>query len=346
MRNPSLLAILFVILLIGCAPALSPTPAPTEPPTVIPTVTEAVVLEDPPTCAVANMIYHSQLQEALLIGCVPNAVRQSSPNIIWGWNGERWRRITEGGPQMLLLGGAAYDEKRNVVVMYGGYSWSEDSCVRETWEWDGENWEQKNAEPPTGCDHLEMVYDTTREEVILFGGGDENQSLSMETWSWNGETWTLLTDAGPPGRAHFGFVHDPVHEQSLLYGGYADTILDDFWVWREGAWQNADLSAPGPLSHIGMAYDGDANELIIFGGASSTSTFSSLSDKTWRLTNGAWSEVSLEGHPSPRGSPAMVYDPVRKRIILYGGFASNRNDLNDTWEWDGSEWHCIVNCGQ
>jgi hypothetical protein len=247
---------------------------------------------------------------------------------------------------MLLLGGAAYDEKRNVVVMYGGYSWSEDSCVRETWEWDGEDWEQKNVEPPTACDHLEMVYDSTREEVILFGGGDENQNLSTETWSWNGEAWTLLIDAGPPGRAHFGFVHDPTHEQNLLYGGYADTILDDFWVWREDTWRNTDLSEPGPLSHIGMAYDRDANELIIFGGASSTSTFSSLSDKTWRLTNGAWSEVNLERHPSPRGSPAMVYDPVRMRIVMYGGFASNREDFNDTWEWDGSEWHCIVNCGQ
>lgn len=344
MRSISLIIVALIFFFVGCSPA--ETPAPTTTPLPSPTATEAVVLEDPPACAVANMIYHSQLQEALLIGCVPNAVRQSSPNIIWGWNGERWRRVTEGGPQMLLLGGAAYDEKRNAVVMYGGYSWSEDSCVRETWEWDGENWEQKNVEPPTACDHLEMVYDKTREEVILFGGGDENQNLSTETWSWNGETWTLLTDVGPPGRAHFGFVQDPVHEQNLLYGGYADTILDDFWVWRQGAWQNADLSEPGPLSHIGMAYDGDANELIIFGGASSTSTFSSLSDKTWKLTNGAWSEVSPESHPSPRGSPAMVYDPVRMKIILYGGFASNREDLNDTWEWDGSEWHCIVNCGQ
>ena len=344
MRSISLIIVALIFFFVGCSPAETPAPTTTPPPS--PTATEAVVLEDPPACAVANMIYHSQLQEALLIGCVPNAVRQSSPNIIWGWNGERWRRVTEGGPQMLLLGGAAYDEKRNAVVMYGGYSWSEDSCVRETWEWDGENWEQKNVEPPTACDHLEMVYDKTREEVILFGGGDENQNLSTETWSWNGETWTLLTDVGPPGRAHFGFVQDPVHEQNLLYGGYADTILDDFWVWRQGAWQNADLSEPGPLSHIGMAYDGDANELIIFGGASSTSTFSSLSDKTWKLTNGAWSEVSPESHPSPRGSPAMVYDPVRMKIILYGGFASNREDLNDTWEWDGSEWHCIVNCGQ
>ena len=338
--------IALTVLLTSCSPAASTIATPTETPAPVPTPTETeeIILENPPACAVANMIYHSQLKEALLIGCVPSSVRQSMPNVVWGWNGERWRRVTEGGPQMLLLGGAAYDQKRNVVVMYGGFSWATNSCVRETWEWDGAAWDQKDAGSPTACDHLEMVYDPAREQVILFGGGDENQNLSTETWSWNGETWTRISESGPPGRAHFGFVYDPTHEQALLYGGYAESILDDFWVWREGAWQSADISETGPLSHIGMAHDAGANELILFGGASSTSTFSSLSDQTWKLADGVWTSLNLEDHPSARGSPAMVYDPGRDRIVLYGGFASNRNDLDDIWEWDGSRWHCVVNC--
>jgi hypothetical protein len=342
MRHICLIAIALVLFFTGCVPAA--TLEPTSTPRPLPTPTTAVTLEDPPACAGANMVYHSQLQEVLLIGCVPSSVRRSSPNIIWGWNGERWRRVTEGGPQMLLLGGSAYDEKRNVLLMYGGYSWSADSCVRETWEWNGETWAQKDVESPTACDHLEMIYDASREEVLLFGGGDENQNLSTETWSWNGETWTKRSDLGPPGRAHFGFVYDPVHEQSLLYGGYADELLEDSWVWREGAWQPINFPGPGPRSHFGMASDHEANELILFGGASSTSTFSSLTDKTWKLANGSWSELTLDNHPSARGSPAMAYDPVRKRIVLYGGFASDRSDLHDTWEWDGSQWHCILQC--
>ena len=344
MRHLNLIVIALLFFLSACAPAATAAPAVT--PTLAPpaTPTETIILENPPACAGASLVYHSQLEEVLLIGCVPGSVRQTTPNIIWGWNGERWRRVTEGGPQMLLLSGAAYDEKRNVLVMYGGYSWSGDGCVRETWEWDGQDWIQKDAESPTACDHLEMIYDASREEVILFGGGDENQNLSSETWSRNGEEWTLLDSDGPPGRAHFGFVYDPVHEQALLYGGYADQILDDFWRWRDGAWQSINLAGPGPLSHLGMASDQDANELIIFGGASSISTFSSLSDRTWKLTNGAWLEVPLEEHPSERGSPAMAYDPQRQRIVLYGGFASDRSDLVDTWEWDGNQWQCIHNC--
>ena len=339
-----LLLIGIVLLCTNCAPAAGPVPTSTPVPR--PTATSAVILEDPPPCAGANMVYHSQLHEVLLIGCVPSSARQSSPNIIWGWNGERWRRVTEGGPQMRLLGGAAYAEQRNSLVMYGGYSWATDSCVHETWEWDGEAWSQKDAESPTACDHLKMVYDNSRDEVILFGGGDENQNLIGETWSWDGKTWTLVSESGPPSRAHFSFVFDPVHKQALLYGGYADQILEDFWAWKEGAWERINVPGPGPRSHVGMAFDDAANELLLFGGASTTSTFSSLSDETWKLTGGAWSELSLANHPSQRGSPAMIYDSERKRIVLYGGFASDRQDRNDTWEWDGDQWQCLTHCEQ
>ena len=154
----------------------------------------------------------------------------------------------------------------------------------------------------------------------------------------------MIGETGPGGRAHFGFAYDPVHEQGLVYGGYADEIREDFWAWKDGEWQSIDFPGPGPLSHMGMAADHEANELLIFGGASSTSTFTSLSDKTWKLSNGAWSEQNLEDHPSTRGSPGMVYDPGRKRIVLYGGFAPDRSELNDTWEWDGSQWQCVDTC--
>ena len=41
--------------------------------------------------------------------------------------------------------------------------------------------------------------------------------------------------------------------------------------------------------------------------------------------------------PSARVGHAMAYDPVRKRVVLFGGSdASGRR--NDTWEWDGKTW--------
>ena len=93
-----------------------------------------------------------------------------------------------------------------------------------------------------------------------------------------------------------------------------------------------------------MAYDTDANALYAFGGATSGSTFSSLTNKTWVLSGGSWRELTSENSPSERGGPALGYDPVRKRVVLYGGFESRTEDLDDTWEWDGQQWVCLVNC--
>jgi hypothetical protein len=61
------------------------------------------------------------------------------------------------------------------------------------------------------------------------------------------------------------------------------------------------------------------------------------------VIGGAWSQVtsSLPG-PSPRFSPAMAYDPIRQRTVLFGGYTGETyvqsNILTDTWEWDGTTW--------
>jgi hypothetical protein len=301
------------------------------------------MIENPPPCWEADLIYHTQVQQMLLVNCVENP-SEETPSTIWGWNGTHWQKVTEGGPSGRILGGAAYDEKRNMLVLYGGRPVELEPCSQETWEWDGQTWAQKDAEPPTACYHFKMFYDTSSVESILFSGLDTSENPINETWSWNGQEWKRLSDTGPESRGHFGFVYDPAHEQILLYGGYASTVTDEFWVWKDGAWQEINFPGPGSLSHFGMAYDTNANALYIFGGATSTSTFSSLTDKTWVLTGGHWRELSSASFPSKRGSPAMGYDPVRKRIVLYGGFNSKRSNLDDTWECDGQEWICLVNC--
>ncbi len=198
---------------------------------------------------------------------------------------------------------------------------------------------------PTACDHFKMLYDSDRQLVLLFGGQDEVMRPVAETWSFNGDAWQEDEVSGPESRAHFGFVYDPLHKQALLYGGlgYAGSLLGDFWLLRDGKWQQVNLTDPGMRSHFGMAFDEDPGVLVIFGGATNSSTYSSLNSDTWALDNGAWSLVSQTG-PSPRGSPAMGYDPERDRIVLYGGFAPDQQELSDTWEWDGKAWTCLANC--
>ena len=108
MRKILILGCLSVFVIISCAPAtavVTVTPVSTSViPTDIPTLTANAVMEtSPPPCQEAELIYHTQLQQLLLVNCVPDPSRET-PSVIWGWNGTRWQKVTEGGPPGPILG--------------------------------------------------------------------------------------------------------------------------------------------------------------------------------------------------------------------------------------------------
>ncbi len=49
-----------------------------------------------------------------------------------------------------------------------------------------------------------------------------------------------------------------------------------------------------------------------------------------------WFQVSPGVSPPERAYPSMAYDPVSKKIVLFGGY--NGAYLNDTWTFDGKTW--------
>src|SRR6185436_2557712 len=215
----------------------------------------------------------------------PGSVEQ-----VWSWDGSAWSLVDDGGPPATVVTGVAYDPVRRAAVRYGGLPLDSNDCSTETWEWSAAGWATKEVDPPTVCDHMFMVHEATRQRSLLFGGGDDAGNLITETWAWDGATWQQLASEGPSGRAHFGFVYDEGHEQALIYGGYdGSAVFDDFWSWDGSSWSEIDFPGPGPRSHLGLAA-GD-EDLLLFGGASGPSTFTSLRDDTWQLTDGEWREV-------------------------------------------------------
>ena len=146
-------------------------------------------------------------------------------------------------------------------------------------------------------------------------------------------------------RAHFGLQYDPNHEQVFLYGGLTrEAVLGDFWARVHGEWSELDFTGPGTRSHLGMAYDTNRNELLIFGGATGDATFATVTNDTWLLTGGRWQELTPASAPSARGGAGLGYDGARERFVLYGGFDSTGADLDDAWEFDGSDWTCLAGC--
>jgi len=50
-----------------------------------------------------------------------------------------------------------------------------------------------------------------------------------------------------------------------------------------------------------------------------------------------WKQLSPKTSPSARAFSAMAYDPVSKKIVLFGGFDGNSH-LKETWTFDGTTW--------
>jgi hypothetical protein len=82
-------------------------------------------------------LFIAELQQSV-VNCVTDR-RKPHQDLGLEWNAvaASYRRRPAGR----ILGGAAYDEKRNVLVSMAATVEQEMSC--ETWEWDGEFWEQK-----------------------------------------------------------------------------------------------------------------------------------------------------------------------------------------------------------
>jgi hypothetical protein len=58
---------------------------------------------------------------------------------------------------------------------------------------------------------------------------------------------------------------------------------------------------------------------------------SSASSHTWTLLHPASS-------PSARAAMSTAYDPVNRKLVIFGGFLQDGTYLNETSMWDGAEW--------
>lgn len=114
----------------------------------------------------------------------------------------------------------------------------------------------------------------------------------------------------------------------------------------QSALASATPGTPGPRRHASLAYYPIGGYVLLFGGIAGTggsdSTEEVYSD-TWAWTDKGWLELHPPASPQGRSGASLGYDPVSKRMVLYGGgtdFYAQAVDpaRNDTWAWDGSTW--------
>ena len=297
----------------------------------------------------ASMVYDPEGRKVILFGGYGSLAVGSGMllNDTWTYDpaANSWTSLspTINGVLAMRTGQAmAYDSTGHRVIMFGGVP-NSGGYLNDTWAYDpkANTWtELKPKGPaPSGRRFSAMVFDPKIGKVILFGGsvGMSLTDFVNDTWAYDpgANTWTKLKPKGalPSPRSGHAMVFDPMIGKVILFGGILGS--GETWAYDSKANTWTDLEptgeAPEGSYEFAMACDSVSGKVIVSGGDAV-----SLND-TWIYdpqTN-HWTafDFFLEGESPPdRKGPAMVYDPVRKRAILFGGSAKQgQGAFNDTW---------------
>jgi hypothetical protein len=203
------------------------------------------------------------------------------------------------------------------------------------------------------------ILDATRDRMVVFGGLDQLGSRN-DSWALSlsdTPTWSQLVPSGsPPGsRGFHSAIYDPVRGRMVTFGGYSyisntRTPLNETWALslsNPEAWQLVLDGTGQPYNRMwGTAVrDPVRDRLLCFGGQDRTGFVNQL----WALPLGVptgWTLLVPTGTPpSPRADHSTICDPIRDRLIVFGG--RDPNYLNDTWTLDlpTLEWHLLTPSG-
>lgn len=245
-------------------------------------------------------------------------------------------------PPALYSLGAAFDEARDRLVIFGGTSGGVASGA--TWEWDGTSWTAVRQTGPAPRNSPALAYDTARHRVVLFGGDAGGRPFG-DTWEWDGTSWTQMATAGPPPRTLHRLAYDAARQRTVLFGGFdGQRALQDTWEWDGNAWTQVASNGPAARILFGMTYDTDRHRTILFGGSAQPAPGAALFGDTWEWDGTSWRQTATAG-PGARDHTALVYDRARKQTILFGGHAEPTGLLGDTWTWKGRAWTALTASG-
>ncbi|HEX7878770.1 MAG TPA: kelch repeat-containing protein [Candidatus Eisenbacteria bacterium] len=284
-----------------------------------------------------------------------------------------WQPLSPGNAPPLARQGhaAAYDGVNNRLIVYGGYSAARPEGFLDVWVLSNANglggtpmWTQllPGGSTPDRRAGSGIAYNPSSNRLILFGGLrtlDPCAGASNDVWILthaNGlggtPEWSLLPATGPLPAARSGAVlgYDSATNRLIVQGGTVActwTIGEAHYLTHADGlggtptWSTLPLVNPAPpgRTYHGGIYDAATDRLLTFGGidANGTMALDDILLVTGATNAGAagWSRLpNPTVHPPTRSSHTACWDPLTRRLIVFGGDGWQYGLLGDLWILD------------
>jgi len=254
-----------------------------------------------------------------------------------------WAAISPAGPgpNGRYAAGAVFDRTRGRLLLTGG----DDGPNRHGDAWavsidDDPAWSDVTPQVwPTARSGHATAYDSRRDRMLVVGGSNALASGVTDVWEVSlgmQPGWTRLSSRGAPpsGRQQQSAIYDTARDRLIVFGGFDGSLQNDTWALSLKApnqWIRLMPSGSPPTPRRGhvAVYDAARDRMLLFGGYDGAY----LSD-VWSLSLSgapAWSKLASSGSPpAQRYAASAIVDPVRDRLVIFGGDNGSVR-LNDAW---------------
>lgn len=267
-----------------------------------------------------------------------------------------WTKLSPHGelPPPRVDHSAIFDPGRDRMIIFGGNSFGR-TLLHDLWSLDlsgdGSWSELPGPEPFIGRTGHTAIFDSRRDRMVVFGGVDsltdrnDVWAMSLANAEWSQVVPTSATR--PPPLIEATAVYDAASDGMLVFGGQGlyrggpfDPASDAIWTLslETDTWSKIapPLRPRGREGHAAVL-DAAGRQMIVFGGYEDDYYYDGpRRGDAWSfaLDSGTWSQVIPSGGtPEGRAGHTAVYDPLRHRAIVFGGYnAQGDTFLADTWQ--------------
>lgn len=180
------------------------------------------------------------------------------------------------------------------------------------------------------------IYDPIRQRMLAIGiAGSGN------TASWDGHDLTVIpgsdiTTVTPLNQLTFDSQRDVILTQGI--GGLRRV---------DGSTLQQLPPLPTPYGRPGsiegsIVYDANRDHYVVATRYSPQPFSQPFVFQTWEYDGSAWQQIQTATVPPDVSLPALVFDPVRQKVVMTGGVRGFFQVLNETWEYDGVDWQQIA----